>query len=51
METDERTFTVTTDGTVVAIFPISKRQLVVIALAAELLTCAEDAIDIWRVEA
>lgn len=51
MQSDERTFTVTKDDTVVAIVPISRAQLVVIALAVELLTCAEDAIDIWRAEA
>lgn len=48
MASNERTFTVATDDTVIAIVPIARRQLVGIALADELLTCAEDAVDIWR---
>lgn len=51
MGRDVRTFTVVTDDAVLAIVPIGRGQLVVIALADELLTCAEDAIVIWRAEA
>ena len=51
MATDERTFTVATDDAVIAMIQSARRRLVVIALAVELLTCAEDAIDIWRAEA
>lgn len=51
MQSDERTFTVTTDDAVPAIVPIARRQLVVVALAGELLTYAESVIEIWRAEA
>lgn len=51
MQSDERTFTVTTDDAVLAKVPIARRQLVVVALAGEPLTHAENTIDIWRAEA
>lgn len=51
MASNERTFTVATDDAVIAMIQNVRRRLVVIAAADELLTSAEDAIEIWRAEA
>jgi hypothetical protein len=51
MASNERTITVTTDDAAIAMIQNATRRLVVIAPAGKLLTCAEDAIEIWRTEA
>lgn len=51
MASNERTFTFATDDAVIAMIQNARRRLFVIAPADKLLTCAEDAIEIWRAEA
>jgi len=51
MASNKRTFTVATNDTVITMIQNARQRLAVIAPAGELLTCAEDAIEIWSAEA